>query len=561
MTATGETTEETKQDPDLLYEKEELGCRICLRLANNQMECRADFFIVEEFVEPAAPEDESDVELLAADQAEDVVKEEATSDDEEESVPPPPPPAITPLELINLLHRYNIKQGIDFATLYNFCAAVEERLPQEDILLATGTEPQTGEDGSFELMVKTSGEDAEFQEDEQGRVDLRTRNAFTEIETGQKIGTLHSPQDGIPGQTVHGLPIPAERGKICSLVAGDGVVLKYDGRVAFAEKAGRALLERQVLSVVDEWVISGDVDLAIGNIEYNGFVEIRGDVLDEFNVKASKGIKVGGVVGACRLESDGSVEVMGMAGKERGEVICRGDLCAGFLNQVKVRCHGDVLVKNEIRNSSIKATGRIMVERGAIVGGECVALEGIEAKVLGATSAVATHLTAGIYFPDEDRFSFLRKNLKSIDQQIKRLKAAIGTLEKKHDLNDIIAKRLGILTEQWEKLEVEREQLSSELAASTKQEQKSTNAKINVVSELLEGVHITLGDSSQKFKIERKGPVSIIENSNDGGFRYLSMSPLQKSAAELEKEILLQEKLAAEAAAAAEANALEKSSE
>lgn len=526
--------ESNNQEPELLCEIEQHGYRLCLFLTNSLLECRADLSLLPEDHTPSEQDSES-----PEDESDDLKSE---------------PFRLAPAELIQLLLRYNIKRGINFEALYNFCAAVEEGIEQQSILLATGTAPRTGEDGWFELLFKTSG-DAEFEEDEHGNVDLRTRHAFSEIEAGQKIGMLHLPHKGYPGETVHGIPIPAERGRIYSLIAGEGVELKYDGRIAFAEREGRALLERQVLSVVDQWVISGDVDLKVGNIDFHGFVEVKGDVLDDFNVKATKGIKVSGVVGACRLESNGSIEIGSMAGKEIGTIICHGDLVAGYLNQANVFCYGNVLAKNEIRNSIIKSTGKITVERGSIVGGSCVALEGIEAKILGATSGLATHLTAGIYFPDADRFNFLRKSLKNIDEQIKRLKASIGPLEKLHDLDETMAKRLSILTEQWEKLEIEKDAFSAELAASTKQERENINPKINVGSELREGVTICLGDSSHKYKIERKGPMSIIENTRKGGFRYLSMSPLQKIAAELEEEILEQE-----AVAVVEEGALEESS-
>lgn len=490
---------------DLLCELDKPDYRVCLQLANNRMECRADLIILQTEPEPET---------------------ETTS----------PPRSLPAYELINLLLQHNIRHNIDFAALYNFCAAVEGGSEQTSVLLATGTAPQTGEDGWFELVVKTSGNDAAFVEDEKGRIDLRTRHAYTEIEVGQKIGILHQPRDGIPGTAVDGSPIPAERGRIYSLVAGEGVEMKFDGRVAFASRSGRSLLERQVLAVVDQLVISGDLDLEVGNVNFNGFVEVKGDVRDDFHIKATKGIKVGGVVGACQLESGGLVEIGSMAGKESGKIICHGDLTAGFLNQVNVQCFADVLITNEIRNSIVKATGKIVVERGPIIGGSCIALKGIEAKILGATSGLETRLVAGIYFPDADRFNFLYQRLQSIEEQIRRLKSAIGPLQKLSDLDETTGKRLAILGEQWEKLEVERDELLAELEASTRQERETSNPKINVGSRLFDGVHITLGNSSHKYTMVRSGPLSIIENTKKGGFHYLSLSPLTKPAAELEIE-------------------------
>ena len=57
----------------------------------------------------------------------------------------------------------------------------------------------------------------------------------------------------------------------------------------------------------------------------------------------------------------------------------------------------------------------------------------------------------------------------------------------------------------------------------------------------MEGVFIALGDSAEEIKIERSGPMSIIENSRDGGFRYLTLSPIQVSAVQIEKEIFAAE--------------------
>lgn len=566
MMTAADSQNDSGLDSALLCTLEEPGYHLWLRLTDNQMECRADFQPIfpkpelDELDEPAAEpvvaeaDEQADSED-SVESAEEPLSEPLTEEAEESAEAQSPlPPVITPVELIQLLHRYNIKEGVDFAALYQFCALAAERREQQEVMLARGREPISGKDGWFELVVKTTGEVAEFQEDERGKVDLRTRHAFTEIMAGQKIGILHPPQEGTRGQTVHGLPIPAERGRIYSLVAGEGVELKYDGRVAFAVRDGRALLERQVLTVVDQLVVSGDLDLKVGNIEFNGFVAVKGDVLDDFHIKASKGIEVSGVVGACKLESDGPVAIGSMAGKEIGQIICRGDLVVGFLNQANVQCYGDVLVTNEIRNSIVKATGKIIVERGSIIGGSCVALEGIEAKVLGATSGVATSLRAGVYFPDVERFDYLHQQLHKVEAQIGRLRAAIGPLERISDLDGTTEKRLTILTEQWEKLEIEKDELKAELAASTRQEQKSSNPKINAVSKLMEGVTIKLGHSSEKFKIERNGPLSIIENTKKGGFRFLGLTPLQKVAEELEREVIEEEKAAlALAQAAAEA--------
>jgi len=69
------------------------------------------------------------------------------------------------------------------------------------------------------------------------------------------------------------------------------------------------------------------------------------------------------------------------------------------------------------------------------------------------------------------------------------------------------------------------------------------NPKINVRKILYEGVNITLGNLSDLTREERKGPLSIIENTIEGGFRYLGMTPLSFKAQAIEQTFIRQQEL------------------
>ncbi|MCK4502778.1 MAG: DUF342 domain-containing protein [Desulfuromonadales bacterium] len=527
-------------EPNLLFVEENERYRLCLSLTKQQMECLAE---IEIFPSQSVLDSFSAVgresDLPTAD-------EFPPLNDSHENIfhSSPflsPKAVITPPDLFWFLHQNNIIKTIDYPAIYELCAAIEMGLSLEPTVVARGIAPQTGADGWFELNVKISGDDIELEEDETGTVDLKNLNAYSEIESGQKLGMVRSPTKGIPGLTVHGLPVPADSGKPFELKAGEGVVLKYDGRVAFAEKSGRALLEKQTISVVDLLVIPGNVDLTIGNIDFKGFVEIKGEVPDDFDVKSTSGLNLAGVVGACQIESDGSVGMTSMAGKNVGRIVCRGDLRASFLNQATVLCYGDVTVTNEIRHSLVKATGKIIVERGPIIGGKCVALAGIEAKSVGSAAGHKTELVAGVYFPDMDRLLYLRDRSKNIDLHIRSVIDAIKPLKqlitKDTGIAIVAKRRLAILHEQLAKLEEENYRVSAEKKSSPPQKPVGINPKINIHNKLLEGVKITLGSSCEEIKIERRGPLSIIENTVAGGFRYLGLSKLAVTAGIIEQEM------------------------
>jgi len=503
-----------QQDPDLLTVIETESYRLTLRLAREQMECIATIELTSQIPNEQAPPTEpaqSVGEIL-----------------------------LNRTGLIDLLRQHNITDTIDEAAINSFCASLDQGQVPPPTIVARGVEPQPGADGWFELLVKVSGEEQEFIPDDKGRVDLKRLNAYTEIESEQKIGVIHPPEPGIPGCTVQGHIVEAPAGTPKTIIAGEGVQLKYGGRMAFAVKSGRALFDKNTLTVVDQLVVPGSVDLRVGHVDFHGFVEVKGDVLDDFDVRSTKGIKISGHVGACHIQSQGSVELGAMAGREIGHVFCQGDLYARYLNQVTVVCYGNVVVTNEIRNSHIRATGYVVVERGAIIGGEVTALTGISAMTIGANSGQRTQIVAGVYFPDAERSDYIRRQLQSIEQQMNAISAAIKPLmqhlRKGSQFIDTARTRLQILNDKLDSLHEQKNAFIAEMMSSRPVEIDTRNPKVNVQKTLKDGAVIVLGKAREEITFDRQGPLSIIENTRSGGLRFLSLSSLPVPALQLEEE-------------------------
>jgi uncharacterized protein (DUF342 family) len=455
--------------------------------------------------------------------------------------------SISPDELVTLLKKFDISDAIDLERLALFCTKAAQGEDPQNYLIAKGLDPVTGENGWFELLANTGKEKTTFEEDDHGRVDFKAVQTFTNIEAGQVIGTIHPPGEGAPGKSISGKPVPAKPGNPVSLIAGDGVILSKDGSQALANKPGRVVFENRYLTIAEEFVVAGDVDLKVGNIVFNGVVDIKGDVLDDFHITASKGINITGSVGACQLESEGPVSIGSMAGMGLGRIRCRGTLRAKTLNHVTVECWGDVMITNEIRHSVVKATGKISVEQGLIAGGQSIALEGIEAKIFGTHAGTKTHLTSGVYFPETDRLQYLQTRTRSVAYQLERIAETLKALGQKplekmrSALRDATELRIGILNQRQGSMEEERQTLAAELATYQTEAHPTANPKINASSAVREGVIISLGETTEEIKLERSGPVSIIENSREKSLRFLPRSPLKISAEKMEEETLQME--------------------
>ncbi len=454
--------------------------------------------------------------------------------------------SIPPAELISILRNHDITTTVDLEQIAIFCSEAALGENPQQFVIAKGKEAIPGKDGWFELIVATGKEETDLVEDESGKVDFKSIQNFSNVDPGQHIGTINFPTEGELGQTITGETFPPAEGKPCGIIAGNGVHFSDDGTQVIADKAGRAVMDNKILSIAEEFVVNGDVDLSIGHISFNGFVDIKGDVLDDFNITATKGINITGAVGVCQINSDGPVTIGTMAGMGTGKITCKGTLQTRYLNQVTVECWGDVNISHELRNSIIKATGSINIPKGLVTGGEIVALEGVEAKILGARAGAKTTITSGVYFPETDRLQYLRNRLKSLVDQISKIGQTLTTLNRipgspqRKALREATELRIGILTQRQVNLDNEREELAEELINFATDEHPTANPKINVLSTVKEGVSINLGETREEITTEISGPVSIIENLQQGGLRYLSYSPLKVIADSLEEETLLE---------------------
>ncbi|MEE4254921.1 MAG: FapA family protein [Desulfuromusa sp.] len=452
--------------------------------------------------------------------------------------------SIPPAELISLLRNNDIARSVDLEQVAIFCSEAAQGEDPKNFILARGIRPITGEDGWFELIVATGKEDTPLPVDEKGRVDFKAVQSFSNVEQDQQIGAIHLPTEGVDGETITGAPIRAKAGEASKLKAGEGVQINPEGTQAIATRAGRAVFDKNTLSVLDEFVVSGDVDLSVGHVTFNGFVVVKGDVLDDFNITASKGINVSGAVGSCKIKSGGPVTIGTMAGRGSGSIHCEGNLQARYLNQVAVECHGNISISHEVRNSTLKATGRIDIAKGIITGGHTVALEGVEAKILGASAGVKTYVTSGVYFPEEDRLQYLKTQLKSTGKQVTTISETLTVLEKnplrnsRKALQEAIEMRLEILKKRAGKLENSRKEISEELENFERKEHPTANPKINVLNVAKEGVVIVFGDNLTTLTNEISGPASIIENVQQGGIRSMTYSPLTISVEDMDEEPL-----------------------
>jgi hypothetical protein len=221
-----------------------------------------------------------------------------------------PRPPLTVNELLQELSIKCIKYGIDWEACSNGVKSCDEN----KIVIATGIPAKPGKDGQVELLF-TSDPKVPIVAEEDETVDFRKRYIFTSVDAGEILAVRHLPKPGYSGTSVSGDIIVPPKPCDCILCAGEGAVLTKDGKRAVAARPGRPTVSRRrdwvKVSVVNELVHSGDIDLSSGNIVFKGDILILGNVTDGMLAESCQNIRIKGLVSGARVQATGSISVGG----------------------------------------------------------------------------------------------------------------------------------------------------------------------------------------------------------------------------------------------------------
>lgn len=217
------------------------------------------------------------------------------------------PPQMEDLQVI--LHNAGVCYGIDQATIKQ----IVEKPEVGQYLIASGKPPIMPVDDTWSLLGKADMERVSLEEDSSGRVDFHQQISVPTIDIGQIVAQLHEGIDGVDGVTVTGKPIPAGKRKVLSVQENQFVRTDATGSV-YAKKIGRLRYEEKndkLLFCIQDLLEVDAVDMSIGNLNFNGDIQILGSVEDTMEVKCIGNMSIGGTVSFAKLIAGDSILVRG----------------------------------------------------------------------------------------------------------------------------------------------------------------------------------------------------------------------------------------------------------
>ena len=427
--------------------------------------------------------------------------------------------ALSTDKLADTLKKHGVLDMIDQRACENFVVVAAAGRQQLNVLLASGIAPVAGTDGYFKLTA-SSATVVQNGDDDGGRVNMYRVLKFINVVDGDEVGRIIPAVPGMPGQNIKGMLIAPQPCKPLRYTLGENIRLDEDGVILTATANGRFCRSGAELSVEKEFVVKGNVGFNVGSLNFKGFVEVRGDVRDNFDIIATKGLTVTGNIGVCSIVSDGDISFHGMNGQGRGSIVCGGTLRAHHIHRADIECTGDVIVDGEIHDCTIRTLGQIVVNKDTISGGSYIAMCGIEANRLGSPSARRTNLLVGV---DYHYVEELKRTLEKLTKTQVEIRKACS-LEETTELRERAAS------------------LSDRIANLRNKTVAAANAKINVKKTLYENVQMKLGDVTETVHEVKAGPLTIVENISEGELRFIPLSSMEVNAADIEQAYIMRQK-------------------
>ncbi len=327
------------------------------------------------------------------------------------------------------------------------------------MIVARGKSPKVGRDSTFNPLIFHEESAKTPVEDENGRVDFLAGREYLTVSAGTPLMERTPPQPGQMGMDIFGQIIPAEPGKELPFgkeLAGTEFA-SNDPNLLVAAITGHPVFSADAVRV-DKTLSFKNVDLTTGHINFDGSLNITGDVMPDMKVTVTGDVFIKGVVERARIKAGNDITVAGgVLGEtqtqvsddaELPELECfleaGGSVKAKYVNLAQIKAMNRIEIKEYAFNSRLKAGNDILLGqdggKGNLVGGEAVAGHAVVAKALGNKAYNLTRVRIGITPEDLELFQKIKFLREKRLEQARSLRGILETLKTQGE-----TEKLGIL--------------------------------------------------------------------------------------------------------------------
>lgn len=332
-------------------------------------------------------------------------------------------------DIVNALVYAKVKYGVNEQVISDF---LEERRYCTDYVLAKATPAVQGHDAKITYHFNTDLKLKPKRNDD-GSVDFHQLDIISHCNKGDLLATLRPMDPGKPGIDVCGNVLRPMKVNNKIMRHGNKIYLSEDGLNMYSDVDGHVSLTDDRVFVSDTYDVPANVDASTGDINYEGNVVIKGNVITGFSVCAKGDIEVSGVVEGAYLEAGGQIILRrGMQGMNKGVLKANGNIVTKFLENAEVIAGGYVSTES-ILHSKVSAKGDIVVggRRGFVTGGEIRSGTMISVMTAGSQMGTFTLLEVGIDPRVLSEFRELEKKIAAMSEDREKLAQVLILFRKK----------------------------------------------------------------------------------------------------------------------------------
>lgn len=403
------------------------------------------------------------------------------------------------------IQALGVKYGIDEKAIEQF---LSERRYFEPYIVAVGKPARDGEEGYVEYKFNPDLK-ATPKMNEDGTVDFHTLENVNHVKEGDVVAVLHPEDRGESGCDLFGRPVLPKKVGHVIFRHGNNLSISEDGRSLISKVSGHVMLEGDKIFVSNVLELV-NVDASTGDINYDGSVVIKGNVLAGFSVNATGDISVSGIVEGATVVSGGNITFnRGVQGMNRAVIKAAGNIVSKFIESANMVQAGGSIETDSILHSRVTAKGPIVASgrNGLIVGGDVRSIVLVEAKNIGNEMGTMTVVGVGVDPTAKRRVDELRQSLQKLGDNKIQLNQILTALRKKQDLEGQLTPDKIELRQKSTRnlilLERELTAQKNELEELRVQLSEDGNARIKVLRNIYIGTKLMFGD--QSYFIKEKG--------------------------------------------------------
>ena len=401
-------------------------------------------------------------------------------------------------EIVEALNTKGVVYGIrEDLILANLCNG-------KQIPAAIGVKPVNGEDAVVK-MYELKEAKPEVKED--GNVDHYELNLINKVEKSAWLGERIDPTPGVPGMSV--------KGNLLNAVPGRNVPLLYDRNsvtevyengksTLYAARKGAVTYNGDSISISNHLEIEDGVDFKTGNVDFDGFLTVKGTIEDNFSIAALEDIEILGDYGVGSVKEiesrKGSIYIKGgIAGKSRAVIKSKMDIYTKFVSDATIICEGRVHIGFYCLNSNIIAKEVILDSlKGQIIGGDIQAEIKVVSSIIGSAGEKKTHICIKGF----DRM-FYRDKLEWVVNETEEVKKELN--KAKISLANMVGASGKISSESWKNYEI----VSANYADLRDKLKELDREKLNLVN------YLRTHGEGEVTVLKRAFPGTIIEMRNN----------------------------------------------